>query len=746
MTGEEINQAFISHISFETLQTSLSVYTIESVLLIFLFFTTSIFYLFYFRKKAGKPAKSRHEKIAVSVFLFLMLIVPGGLITHSYALMLDLNIDKADSQEAISNLNQTFQFGSYTYKDDLRINSIPDTPKNLVLIYLESVESGYLNKDLFPGITPNLNRLSKESEFYPNFYQAPGTGWTIAGIHSSQCGLPLMYGLGGNSSLTQITDSKMSCLGDILKKAGYYQTYIGGADHSFAGKGTFLKQHGYDEVVGKHELFSNDPTLNLHWWGVRDIDTIEYAKKKYLSLSKSEKPFNLTLLTLDTHHPNGLPDPRCKDFILNKKGIDLVDSVECTDHIIGEFVEFINSLPNADQTLIVILPDHLAMRTTTSEKLKEEKRKLFAMFLNSKSPGIKDSELLHFDIADMILNRLNIASNATFPLKNLSNQPFEERISHIKNNQRSITTVNISLSNQFQFCESTITFQADENGVSLQSDSAIYPVTFKSGLKTYTTESTEIVSFDLDENMHIEKSSIFNKKSSSLEFEKARFLFGPSKQLFNKEGYFYSLIYQGKEITSFADSLDKLNISGDCAFEHRDTASSVALRLNKLNLDGMKNDLSKLKIRVNDLEQGVIDAGGILIFSSSYESINAGLKSGWVDINGPKLAHNLGLNIITEDDSGFKNLNFNTRASIDDLSSFINHVQNNEIIAIYASDSASKQIRKSKKHRDLLKSIGLANLSKLEFRQPYIAYRGLDGEFVERTGSRGDRIVLPYFN
>src|SRR5207248_2066007 len=63
-------------------------------------------------------------------------------------------------------------------------------PKNLILIYVESLENTYSDKQLFGyDLLHSLHELKGIS--FKNYIQMPGTGWTIAAMVSTQCGVPL---------------------------------------------------------------------------------------------------------------------------------------------------------------------------------------------------------------------------------------------------------------------------------------------------------------------------------------------------------------------------------------------------------------------------------------------------------------------------------------------------------------------------------------------------------------------------
>jgi phosphoglycerol transferase len=91
---------------------------------------------------------------------------------------------------------------------------------------------------------------------------------------------------------------------------GYTNVFLGGAPNAaFAAKGTFLSSHGYAEqkdlsdwrAAGESEKnFRSD-------WGLSDERLMAYAKDEidglHAEAERTGQPFNLTVLTLDTHEP-----------------------------------------------------------------------------------------------------------------------------------------------------------------------------------------------------------------------------------------------------------------------------------------------------------------------------------------------------------------------------------------------------------------------------------------------------------
>ena len=102
------------------------------------------------------------------------------------------------------------------------------------------------------------------------------------------------------------------------------------------------------------------------WWGYTDRDLFKFAKEKITNLSKQEEPFNFTMLTVDTHFPDGY---QCEDCP-NKWNEQYKNVISCSSKKVGEFVKWIQEQEFYENTTIVICGDHLTMQSNFFE-LKE---------------------------------------------------------------------------------------------------------------------------------------------------------------------------------------------------------------------------------------------------------------------------------------------------------------------------------------------------------------------------------------
>ena len=258
--------------------------------------------------------------------------------------------------------------------------------RNVVWIYAESLERTYLDERVFPGLTPNLHRLVAQGLDFRGIASPEGTGWTIAGMVASQCGVPLTTAPGDENSMDRMALflPEAQCLGDYLRQQGYANHFIGGANAGFAGKGRFLASHGYDEVrdLGHYRARGVAPA-HFSAWGVHDDVLLDDAWDAFQRLSDAGQPFMLTALTMDTHHPAGHLPLRCQgqhyDSALGR--IAMLDAIQCSDRLIGQFVDRIRNSRYARDTVIVVASDHLAMPNDLSAILARQQRENLLLFL-----------------------------------------------------------------------------------------------------------------------------------------------------------------------------------------------------------------------------------------------------------------------------------------------------------------------------------------------------------------------------
>lgn len=298
----------------------------------------------------------------------------------------------------------------------IQIGAAPARKKNLVYLYTESLERTFFDQEKFPSLITNLRSLEQGAVSFTELHQAKLTGWTIAGMTASQCGVPLTtfnWKEAGQSGEGSFSPGR-SCLGDVLKANGYHLAYLGGADLSFAGKGRFYRSHGFDDVKGLHYFQQQNPDVPTSTWGVYDDTLLDAAYEKFVSLSKTSRPFGLFLLTLDTHQPSGHETPACRSIQYRDGSNKLLNAVACADVLVSRFIAKIEASPYAEDTLLIVGSDHLALRNDATQYLEvgegEDRRNMLMMFNSGLAPQAIAKPGTTLDIAPTVLQLLGFKS------------------------------------------------------------------------------------------------------------------------------------------------------------------------------------------------------------------------------------------------------------------------------------------------------------------------------------------------
>lgn len=285
----------------------------------------------------------------------------------------------------------------------------PVRPKNLLLIYVESFESSYADPAVSGrDLLQPLHRFEQLGRRFAHVRQTPGTGWTTAGVVASQCGVPLkVFGIWNKNRQGEMLPSFLpnaTCLGDVLARHGYTNVFMNGPDLRFSGLGKFLRAHGYHELVGKQEWLQRGyEESGLRFWGLPDDQLLLQARHRLDELMQQGKPFNLTLLTVDTHGPKGHLSAACAQ----RGFVGFPGVVGCTATLLAELLDHIQQQGWQDRIQVMLVGDHLAMKNPLSARLqKASHRSPYNLFLSSDKPVLTKGDVSYFDLFPTLLTFL----------------------------------------------------------------------------------------------------------------------------------------------------------------------------------------------------------------------------------------------------------------------------------------------------------------------------------------------------
>ncbi|MBQ4630748.1 MAG: LTA synthase family protein [Clostridia bacterium] len=283
----------------------------------------------------------------------------------------------------------------------------PKEKKNLVYVFLESMESSFASVEeggmMEENYIPNLTALAKENISFSDNEQLGGarsingTYWTVAAMVSQTSGVPLTIPISkSNFGKDDTFLPGVYSLGQILEKAGYSQTIMMGSKASFAKRKHYFEEHGnykifdYYTATGQeewdYELKNPLPEDYYVWWGYEDFRLFEYAKDEIEHLAKQDKPFNVSMITVDTHFYDGYKCEYCKDDFDNQ----YANVISCSDRQVADFVNWIQSHPNpeiSEDTVIVLTGDHITMDHSYFDSIDDDiakrGRRIYNCFINT---------------------------------------------------------------------------------------------------------------------------------------------------------------------------------------------------------------------------------------------------------------------------------------------------------------------------------------------------------------------------
>lgn len=323
----------------------------------------------------------------------------GGILTAVAGMMvltLFYTWNRLDIGNYIKNQTSDSDFINLYYVSPLETElTFPEEKRNLIYIYLESMEITYADEENGGGFSfnciPELTALAQEYEDFSGTEKRlnggnvmPNTSWTAAAMFAHSSGLPLIASIGTTAAAEENSFMPQTVtIGDILNEEGYNQTLLIGSDATFGSRRILYTEHG-DYQIKDYEYAKEVgwiPEDYRVWWGYEDQKLFAFAKQELLELSASEEPFNLTMLTVDTHFEDGYFCEQCTDLF---EGNVYADAMACSSRQVAEFVAWIQEQDFYKNTTIVLAGDHLTMDADFCEDVDDTyERKTYVVYINS---------------------------------------------------------------------------------------------------------------------------------------------------------------------------------------------------------------------------------------------------------------------------------------------------------------------------------------------------------------------------
>lgn len=352
--------------------------------LIVVFLLISLFYDIF---KIGKITKNKiypfklfvKHKIIFTILIFIISILIGL-----------YNI------KFFSFLNKSFNDSKFIenyYVDPKGVNIKFKEKRNLIFIMVESLETSLFKKEVGGNwdshIIPELyDLLSEEDSIYfstgensEGQYNLDGAHYTTASIVTNSSGIVFKLPLNGIMYTEDNFLNGVYSLGDLLKDNGYTNELISAADTDFGGVEAYFTKHGNYNILDSRNVESLGYELkdeDRGSWGFNDRYLFSLAKKRLYELAKNDKPFNLNLITIDTHFPGAEYDYTIKEF-----DDKLLNSYRTTSYLLYDFISWVKKQDFYDNTTIVVIGDHPNMQLKLFLKINAKKRLRYNVIINS---------------------------------------------------------------------------------------------------------------------------------------------------------------------------------------------------------------------------------------------------------------------------------------------------------------------------------------------------------------------------
>ena len=249
--------------------------------------------------------------------------------------------------------------------------------KNVLVIHAESFQGFTMDlKFNDKGLTPNMNRLSKEGIYFNNFYAEESTGTSSdteftfsSSLMPASNGTVFMNYFNRNYVTTQ----------KLLKEQGYYTFSMHGNNGSAWNRDVMYKYIGYDRFYSKKD-YEIDEEIGL---GLSDKSFFRQSVEKIKDINNEHDKWYGLLVMLTNHTPFSdiknysdysvdlnNDDGTVTPYLEGSKMGNYLKSVHYADEAIGQLMNSLEEEGLLEDTIVVIYGDHDAkLKTSEFERL-----------------------------------------------------------------------------------------------------------------------------------------------------------------------------------------------------------------------------------------------------------------------------------------------------------------------------------------------------------------------------------------
>ena len=309
----------------------------------------------------------------------------------------------------------------------LTAGEVADRP-DVVLFLLESTGAGVVAPYTEVERTPALDRLSRNGLTVERAYAS--VSHTSKALVGMLCGMWPRLEMESRESLED--HLPLACLPRLLRELGYRTAFMQSALARFENRPGLVQNLGYEDAAYRETLIR--PGFRpVGYFGLDDRSLLEPALS-WVEAADA-RPFFLTVLTSNTHHPYETPEVGPEQAV--REPLESYrKALAAQDRLLGDLVAGLERLGRLDSTLLIVLGDHgesfdrRGPRQHDAVPYEEVTRVPWVMHWPDRwaEPGTLGGLRHHLDLMPTVLGLLGVSWEGTLPGRDLFATGGHERV------------------------------------------------------------------------------------------------------------------------------------------------------------------------------------------------------------------------------------------------------------------------------------------------------------------------------
>lgn len=231
--------------------------------------------------------------------------------------------------------------------------------KNLIILQLESLQNFMVGLKIDgQEVTPNLNKLTAEGLYFPNFYQSAGQGNTSDAEFTVNTSF---YIPPRKASVVAYGEKELPSLPKLLEDSGYQTVTFHTNQVSFWNRNQLYAALGFDKYYDQ-QFFGMDDTV---FFGASDEVLYDKTTDVLQQMDKADQPFYAQIISMSAHHPFTIPAEKYKmDLPARYEGTlvgDYIRAQNYADYCLGQLIDELKEKGLWEDSLLMLYGDHLGL-------------------------------------------------------------------------------------------------------------------------------------------------------------------------------------------------------------------------------------------------------------------------------------------------------------------------------------------------------------------------------------------------